>query len=87
MSYSSKKLSTSSRRSVAFSSSLMGVDFLAEPVTLNLKKGESAFLAPRGDAPAPVVEPVASQEWRLNFYGSRKAAATDPIAVPQMPTK
>lgn len=53
-------------------------DFIPEGRPLKLKKGESIVLHAPGSTTA-VVEPVAAQEWRLNYYGSRKATATPPI--------
>jgi hypothetical protein len=55
-------------------------DFLPEGRELRLKKGERLLLrAPHAAATPAVVAPVAPQEWRLNFYGSRKATATPPL--------
>jgi hypothetical protein len=55
-------------------------DFLPEGRELRLKKGERLLLrAPHAASAPAIVAPVAPQEWRLNFYGSRKATATPPL--------
>ena len=46
-----------------------------------IEKGETVVLQPFGDKIDYIVEPVAPQEWRLNFYGSRKTRAVPPVVA------
>jgi alpha-L-fucosidase 2 len=60
-----------------FSDASKKVEFIDIP----LKRGESISMGASPQIGDSVVEPVGAQEWRTNFYGSRKTRAIEPVAA------
>ena len=68
---------------VGSGATLSGAKFEVDgSLRIPLRKGHTLLLLAEGVSERQVVvDPVASQEWRVNFYGSRKTRAVPPLAA------